>query len=163
MSRIATEWKSRFSTFSGRPACYDPQMRRTRSLWLNGSTRSPEAQAVLTMHLELLIYRTDIVAEYRRRGAKGMTFLDYVILFFIHTFQAEGVRQQNLIDAIGAARSTIRDSLARLERNELVVRMGEDGETLYYCAPGAITESDRRDVFARVERISEALAAAKRL
>jgi hypothetical protein len=113
-------------------------------------------QQVDVASLDLLAYRVHLIEEMRRAGAKGTTFLDFVIAVHIYTFRAHGTRPQTLIDYLDASRWTIRDSIDRLERNAVIVRE----HRLYYptrmCADLANAESDA--MLSKVGRLCDAVA-----
>lgn len=118
-------------------------------------SRGPVMQAVLIAHLDLILHRLHTVDEYQRRGAKGMTYLDYAVLLLIHTFDRDGgTIQQSIVDAIHAKRWTIRDSLRRLERNGLIQR---DAAGLYRTTDAGRPDYEEiREILKKVMRVCEA-------
>jgi predicted transcriptional regulator len=89
--------------------------------------RGREARQVLVTYLNLLSSRLRVVALLQRQYA-GITYVDTIVNLHVFAFRDGGTRQQHLIDSLGIPRRTIRDSLVRLERFDLIVREG----ALYY-------------------------------
>lgn len=124
---------------------------------LRPDLRGRETNALILALLDLMANRVHVVEQYRRAGAKGMTFLDHVLAIHIFAFRAHGTRQQHLVDYLDASRWTIRDSLDRLERNKIIVRR----EGLYFpAAPMAdMANAEADDTLAKIARLCEAFNA----
>jgi hypothetical protein len=89
---------------------------------LRPELRSDEALQVAITYLDLMANILHIIDTFRKNGAPSMTFTDYVIAVHVFGFRETGTRAQTLIDYMLVPRRTIRDSLARMERDGIVLR-----------------------------------------
>jgi hypothetical protein len=99
--------------------------RKLRQADLRPELLRPEMRAILIAYTDVLASRMRIVKEYRARGYQ-VDLLDAVVNLHVLIWSTEGgTRQQTLIDALAAPRTTVRNSFARLEKLDLICR--DDG------------------------------------
>jgi hypothetical protein len=119
---------------------------------LNPEFRVPEMHGLMVPYLDLLAQTQHILEEWKRRGAKGTTFLDMVIIAHVFTFK--GTRQQALVDYLDASRWTIRDSCDRCERNGQIVKV--DGRYYPTDLVAEITNDEAGGIIAKIIRLCDA-------
>lgn len=120
---------------------------------LRPELRSPEGHQLMVAFQDMLAGRVRAVEAYRAEGATGMTLLDATINITVYVWSDRGgTRQQTLIDSLHAPRSTIMDSLRRLEGYGYIIR----------AANGAYHSTDKTAHFAN-RRLEEVMREAARL
>lgn len=117
--------------------------------------KTPETRSFLLSLLNFINYRTSVLADYRKLSP-GITLLDALIADHIgihYVIDANGTRQQWLVNTVQAPRRTIRDGLVRLVGADLVVRIGD----LYYPtdALGDILEANFNPYLQMSSRLAE--------
>lgn len=90
---------------------------------LRPELRSPEGHQLMVAFQNMIAGRVRAVEAYRAEGTTGMTLLDATINITVYVWSEHGgTRQQTLINNLHAPRSTIMDSLRRLEGYGYIVR-----------------------------------------
>jgi hypothetical protein len=119
----------------------------------------PEVKPVAVAFLELMAWRGRLVADMRQStGDRTLTLLDLDVLLYVFTFGLDGggSRVQEIVNSLGAARRTVRDSLARWCRLGFMVQ--ENG--LFYPAkPAAESFNEHFDTrFRLIAKICDTFA-----
>lgn len=130
---------------------------------LKPAFQCPQLRPLMLAFLDLQAGRVRLTGEIRKRGCKGVTMLDTVIILHIFVMHREGgTRPQNLVDSLHAPRRTIRGSLDRLEECRLVFR---NAAGLYFCTPklGEISNDTVEATLREVGRLSDAYVAYQRV
>jgi len=126
---------------------------------VNPALRLPEAKPALMAFVDLLIWRANRTYELREKAdTSTLSLFDQTVWSYIVAYELAGhggTRQQTLINTLkNVPRTTIRDSLRKLRKGNLIIR---DHRNLYHptTLSGLLTEDGLSEAVTLLNRLAE--------